>query len=168
MQFLDQPLPQELQVGTHLWWVLCAVTGAPGSLEQKHCPEVGLKPCGSPLCFVVMVHLGWLPCVCRGWQEGLLASEQWCCLSAGTGMNEDELKRNAVLTDYSVKDLNEDPHLPYDDATFDVRGRLQSLSMQCCAAASVSLLWFDCTQLALAQLLQYCSARAVANLGRPG
>lgn len=35
------------------------------------------------------------------------------------GMNEEELKRNSVLTDYDVKDLNEDPTLPYEDNTFD-------------------------------------------------
>ena len=39
---------------------------------------------------------------------------------SGTGMNEKELKRNSILTDYSVKDLNKDPKLPYDDNTFDV------------------------------------------------
>ena len=39
---------------------------------------------------------------------------------SGLGMNEDELKRNAVLSDYVVKDLNADPKLPYPDNTFDV------------------------------------------------
>eukprot|EP00898_Chlorokybus_atmophyticus_P006617 jgi/Chlat1/6957/Chrsp52S06643 len=38
----------------------------------------------------------------------------------GLGMNEDELKRNKVLTEYTVKDLNADPSLPYDDNSFDV------------------------------------------------
>ena len=38
----------------------------------------------------------------------------------GLGMNEAELKRNGVLTDYTVHDLNVDPSLPYDDNTFDV------------------------------------------------
>ena len=78
-------------------------------------------------------------------------------------MNEDELKRNTVLTDYSVKDLNEDPHLPYDDATFDVRGQVHLLLMQSCTAAWVSLLQVHCTQPVLAQLLQYCSARAAGT-----
>ena len=40
--------------------------------------------------------------------------------STGTGMSEAELKRNPVLTDYTVKDLNQDPTLPYDDNSFDV------------------------------------------------
>ena len=39
---------------------------------------------------------------------------------AGTGMNEEELKKNAILTEYSVKDLNEDPVLPYESNSFDV------------------------------------------------
>ena len=39
---------------------------------------------------------------------------------SGVGMNEDELKRNPVLTDYAVRDLNEDPTFPYADNTFDV------------------------------------------------
>ncbi|GJM93354.1 hypothetical protein PR202_ga09902 [Eleusine coracana subsp. coracana] len=36
------------------------------------------------------------------------------------GMNEDERKRNQVLTDYVVQDLNVDPKLPFEDNTFDV------------------------------------------------
>lgn len=35
------------------------------------------------------------------------------------GLNADELKRNPVLTEYSVKDLNVDPNLPYEDNSFD-------------------------------------------------
>jgi SAM-dependent methyltransferase len=39
---------------------------------------------------------------------------------SGLGMNEAELARNSVLTDYELKDLNTDPTLPYEDNTFDV------------------------------------------------
>lgn len=39
---------------------------------------------------------------------------------SGLGMNGEELKRNKVLTDYSVTDLNAEPRLPYPDNTFDV------------------------------------------------
>ena len=39
---------------------------------------------------------------------------------SGLGMNGEELARNTVLTDFAVKDLNEDPVLPYPDGTFDV------------------------------------------------
>ena len=35
-------------------------------------------------------------------------------------MNEAELKRNAQLTEYAVRDLNADPTLPYADGSFDV------------------------------------------------
>ena len=38
---------------------------------------------------------------------------------AGLGMNEEELKGNERLTEYAVQDLNNDPKLPYDDASFD-------------------------------------------------
>jgi hypothetical protein len=38
----------------------------------------------------------------------------------GLGMNEMELSRNDRLTDYVVKDLNQDPVLPFDDNSFDV------------------------------------------------
>ncbi|OEL38084.1 hypothetical protein BAE44_0000897 [Dichanthelium oligosanthes] len=38
----------------------------------------------------------------------------------GMGMNEDELKKNSVLTEYVVQDLNVNPKLPFEDNTFDV------------------------------------------------
>ncbi|GMH43807.1 hypothetical protein BSKO_11741 [Bryopsis sp. KO-2023] len=38
----------------------------------------------------------------------------------GLGMNQEELKRNSVLTDFDVRDLNSNPELPYEDNTFDV------------------------------------------------
>lgn len=44
-----------------------------------------------------------------------------CSLScSGLGMNQDELARNKQLTEYSVRDLNSDPKLPYEDNSFDV------------------------------------------------
>ncbi|KAL3829974.1 hypothetical protein ACJIZ3_018776 [Penstemon smallii] len=39
---------------------------------------------------------------------------------AGMGLNEEELKRNPVLTEYVVQDLNVNPKLPFEDNTFDV------------------------------------------------
>jgi len=39
---------------------------------------------------------------------------------AGLGMNNDELEKNPVLTEYAVRDLNVDPSLPYEDNSFDV------------------------------------------------
>ncbi|XP_055824926.1 uncharacterized protein LOC129893423 isoform X2 [Solanum dulcamara] len=38
----------------------------------------------------------------------------------GMGMNEEELKRNPVLTEYVVQDLNNNPKLPFGDNTIDV------------------------------------------------
>ncbi|KAF6142870.1 hypothetical protein GIB67_021826 [Kingdonia uniflora] len=38
----------------------------------------------------------------------------------GMGMNEEELKRNPVLTEYIVQDLNINPKLPFEDNSFDV------------------------------------------------
>jgi SAM-dependent methyltransferase len=37
----------------------------------------------------------------------------------GQGMNEFELQRNPLLSEHFVQDLNEDPHLPLEDASFD-------------------------------------------------
>lgn len=39
---------------------------------------------------------------------------------SGLGMNREELERNPVLTDFVVRDLNEDPTFPYEEDTFDV------------------------------------------------
>lgn len=39
---------------------------------------------------------------------------------AGLGLNEEELKRNPVLTEYLVQDLNQNTALPYEDNSFDV------------------------------------------------
>lgn len=38
----------------------------------------------------------------------------------GLGMNAEEMEANPDLTEYVVHDLNRDPALPFDDATFDV------------------------------------------------
>lgn len=38
---------------------------------------------------------------------------------AGLGMNLVEMENNPVLTERVVRDLNKDPDLPWDDATFD-------------------------------------------------
>jgi len=38
----------------------------------------------------------------------------------GLGMNADELRKNSQLTDFVVRDLNQDPSLPFEDDAFDV------------------------------------------------
>jgi SAM-dependent methyltransferase len=47
---------------------------------------------------------------------------------SGLGMNEAELAENPQLSDYAVQDLNAEPELPYDDASFDVA--LNAVSVQ--------------------------------------
>ncbi|CAE7242717.1 strm-1 [Symbiodinium sp. CCMP2592] len=37
-----------------------------------------------------------------------------------TGMNEYELAQNKQADDYTVRDLNDNPKLPYDDSSFDI------------------------------------------------
>ncbi|WOH08911.1 hypothetical protein DCAR_0728362 [Daucus carota subsp. sativus] len=39
---------------------------------------------------------------------------------AGMGLNDEELKRNPVLTEYVVQDLNTNPRLPFEENSFDV------------------------------------------------
>jgi SAM-dependent methyltransferase len=53
----------------------------------------------------------WISHYPKGYQAGRVV---------GLGMNEAELKRNAVLNEYTVRDLNKDPRLPYADNSFDV------------------------------------------------
>lgn len=38
----------------------------------------------------------------------------------GLGMNEEELKRNPILAEYAVQDLNVNPRLPFEDNSFDI------------------------------------------------
>lgn len=37
----------------------------------------------------------------------------------GLGMNEEELRHNPRLDEYRIQNLNEDPHLPFEDGLFD-------------------------------------------------
>ena len=57
--------------------------------------------------------------ICSSWishyPEGYTAGK-----ISGLGMNEEELARNPILTDFAVQDLNVAPSLPYPDNTFDV------------------------------------------------
>eukprot|EP00793_Prasinoderma_coloniale_P006902 PRCOL_00001733-RA len=49
----------------------------------------------------------------------------------GLGMNEEELKRNKQLTEFVVKDLNEDPTLPFEDNSFDFVTNAVSVDYLC-------------------------------------
>ena len=66
---------------------------------------------GSKEVAILDICSSWISHYPKGYSAGRIS---------GLGMNEEELKRNDVLTDYNVKDLNEDPKLPYEDSTFDV------------------------------------------------
>ena len=60
--------------------------------------------------------------VCSSWISHYPAeyTAASCGRIAGLGMNEAELKRNGALSEYVVRDLNVDPRLPFEDASFDV------------------------------------------------
>ncbi|MGE3960294.1 MAG: class I SAM-dependent methyltransferase [Dehalococcoidia bacterium] len=49
-----------------------------------------------------------------------LPSERSYARVTGLGMNRAELEANPVLTERTLHDLNAEPTLPYDDASFDV------------------------------------------------
>jgi len=55
------------------------------------------------------------------WVSHLPAEAQYARVT-GLGMNELELARNPRLTEHLVRNLNENPHLPYGDAEFDAAG----------------------------------------------
>lgn len=73
--------------------------------------EKVLPPSGSSDAAILDMCSSWISHYPKGYTLGRIS---------GTGMNEAELKRNSVLTDYSVQDLNVTPKLPYEDGTFDV------------------------------------------------
>ena len=65
-----------------------------------------------------------------------------CVLYAtGTGMSEAELQRNPVLTDFTVRDLNQNPKLPYDDNSFDVITNVVSVDYLNKPLVSLHLYW---------------------------
>lgn len=57
--------------------------------------------------------------MCSSWVSHFPAGYKQQRIS-GMGLNEEELKRNPVLTEYVVQDLNTNPKLPYEDNSFDV------------------------------------------------
>jgi SAM-dependent methyltransferase len=58
--------------------------------------------------------------LCSSWTSHLGDSQAQLRRVAGLGMNEKELTSNPSLTEWAVRDLNENPKLPYDDASFSV------------------------------------------------
>ena len=61
------------------------------------------------------------------WRSHLPASFEYTKL-VGLGMNTVELAQNPQLNDYVVHNLNTDPRLPFDDASFD--GAMCTVSVQ--------------------------------------
>ncbi|CAJ1414103.1 unnamed protein product [Effrenium voratum] len=57
--------------------------------------------------------------LCSSWISHYPAEKTWSHVSI-TGMNEYELEQNKQADDYTVRDLNTDPKLPYDDQSFDI------------------------------------------------
>jgi SAM-dependent methyltransferase len=57
--------------------------------------------------------------VCSSWVSHYPSDWKGGERVVGLGMNEYELSRNPVLTSYVVKNLNNDPTIPFEDATFD-------------------------------------------------
>uniref|UniRef100_A0A6N2N2T6 Methyltransferase type 11 domain-containing protein n=1 Tax=Salix viminalis TaxID=40686 RepID=A0A6N2N2T6_SALVM len=57
--------------------------------------------------------------MCSSWVSHFPKGYKQACI-VGLGMNEEELKRNPVLTEYVVQDLNLNPKLPFEDNSFDV------------------------------------------------
>ena len=57
--------------------------------------------------------------ICSSWISHYPTEKTWSHVSI-TGMNEYELQQNKQADDYTVRDLNETPKLPYEDASFDI------------------------------------------------
>ena len=69
-----------------------------------------LPPSGTPGAAVLDLCSSWI----SHYPKGYTASRV-----AGLGMNAEEMKRNAQLTEFVVQDLNQSPRLPFGDAEFD-------------------------------------------------
>ena len=72
--------------------------------------DATFPPAGDPDVAILDLCSSWISHFPEGYSAGRIA---------GLGMNEAELARNPVLTEYAVKDLNTDPVLPYADSSFD-------------------------------------------------
>lgn len=70
-----------------------------------------LPPSNTPGVSILDMCSSWVSHFPKGYKQDRIV---------GLGMNEDELKRNPVLTEYVVQDLNLNPKLPFEDNSFDV------------------------------------------------
>ena len=126
---LDQPLPQRILSRT-------CVRCDPGTVDDLAAHDMNARhvrvhatlaaPCWPVTSIMDEPSRGERMALCA---FTLLMPSVLVCRT-GLGMNGDELKRNPVLTDFDVHDLNVDPKLPYEDNTFDVRApRCLSMSL---------------------------------------
>lgn len=83
--------------------------GAIGALTEYY--SQALPPSGSKDAAVLDICSSWISHYPAGYTAGRISA---------LGMNEEELARNSVATDFAVHDLNVDPRLPYEDNSFNV------------------------------------------------
>lgn len=76
----------------------------------KYYSEV-LPPSNTPGVSMLDMCSSWVSHYPKGYKQDRIV---------GMGLNELELKKNPVLTEYVVQDLNLDPKLPFEDNSFDV------------------------------------------------
>lgn len=57
--------------------------------------------------------------ICSSWISHYPEAKTWSHVSI-TGMNEYELSKNSIADDYTVRDLNAAPELPYESSSFDI------------------------------------------------
>ncbi|KAI4377434.1 hypothetical protein MLD38_015058 [Melastoma candidum] len=69
-----------------------------------------LPPSNTPGVSILDMCSSWVSHYPKGYKQDRIV---------GMGMNEEELKRNPVLTEYIVQDLNLNPKLPFEDNSFD-------------------------------------------------
>ena len=82
--------------------------GAIGALTKFY--DENLPKSGQSDVAILDICSSWISHLPKGYTAGRIA---------GLGMNEEELRANDQLTEYTVKDLNVDPKLPYEDNSFD-------------------------------------------------
>ncbi|XP_048134045.1 uncharacterized protein LOC125314853 [Rhodamnia argentea] len=70
-----------------------------------------LPPSNSPGVSILNICSSWISHYPEGYKQERIV---------GMGMNEEELKRNSVLTEYIIQDLNVNPKLSFEDDSFDV------------------------------------------------
>lgn len=73
--------------------------------------STAFPPSDTPGVSVLDICSSWVSHYPKGYKQSRIV---------GMGLNEEELKKNPVLTEYIVQDLNVNPKLPFEDNAFDV------------------------------------------------